>query len=201
MSGCKTFPGVVLFLVVAIGVISCSLSKTTIHITPPQTITPTNIITPRKTVGYDTISSTNIRILLNKWNIKPRMLEISDDDYIALPKSHVDAYVKGYIGFATLNGLYPGRKQKNDCDDFARAFSFYFRASANRNTNFASNIAVADIYYCNTNESHAVNLIIVVSTNYQYEPIFVDPGKAIVGATNKFGFPTNWNKDIYFLNM
>lgn len=81
-----------------------------------------------------------------------------------------DAFlVKNQINLTVTN--------KNDCDKFTRAFSFFSRTFSIQCTNIQYIIPVADFYYSvGLDKKHAINLIVVLDniTN-QKKLIFVEP--------------------------
>lgn len=145
------------------------------------------------------VSNTTLRLCLSSWRINPTHLIMADESYTVIPTEYVDRFNDGFKIFIASNNLVVYASEKNDCDDIARTYSFYCRASIRDNTNYTRAPAVADVYFNSPGGAHAVCMFFTYNTNNQFEPVFIDP--FIDPFIPSMRFSTNSYKSIWFLNM
>ena len=89
--------------------------------------------------------------------------------------------MREFNNFLFKNGVGFNDKKKNDCDDFARGFSFFSRVKSMQIKSIDYTLAVADVYYKTLDMGHAINAVIVIDNNEKWKLLFIEPqGPTIV---------------------
>jgi len=88
-----------------------------------------------------------------------------------------DVESEKFYDFLNYSGMLRYKLEINDCDDFARAFTFFCKREYRlSNRNIRCSIAVGEFYYITEkNKNHAVNFVIVLNSNRDKELLFYDP--------------------------
>lgn len=91
--------------------------------------------------------------------------------------------------------------EKNDCDDYARSFTFFCRLKSLRIPDIKYSMPVADIFY-HVNGSqlinHAINAVIVLTKDGKLKIIYIEPQTPAKLLESSY---TNITKNIYYLAM
>jgi hypothetical protein len=81
----------------------------------------------------------------------------------------------GFQNFLSKNGINSYSELRNDCDDFARAFSFYVRVKFRTMGYMKSTPAVGDFYYSDFDTGHAINVGVFFDKSGNKVVRFIEP--------------------------
>ena len=164
-------PALIAVIVISIA-IGCSPSTT-----KKPTVKPTT---------YSQEGSPQIMWTLRRDNgIDSDSLIFPDREYIVVDEEwFVKHIIPGFQEFLFKNGIQNYSELRNDCDDFARAFSFYVRVKFRTMGYMKATPAVGDLHYGDLDKGHAINVGVFYekgTTNKvvrfiepQFPPRFVD---------------------------
>lgn len=162
-------------LILSIGVIGCGPSTTTSPTGNPQKIED---IAAFDLTWY--LKHTNNLVPINDYIIADGDYSLVDEDWF---KQNI---LNTFNDFLFNNGVLLANKKKNDCDDFARAFSFYTRIKSMQCSAIDYDMAVADVYLQNFDFGHAINMVVVLDKNGNKKVIFIEPqGPKIITLTDQ----------------
>ena len=135
---------------------------------------------------YSQEGSSQIMWTLRRENgIDAYSLVFPDNYYIVVDEEWFKKQIMpGFESFLWTNGIQNYSAMRNDCDDFARAFSFYVRIKFRTLGYMKATPAVGDLHYRNLDMGHAINVGVFYekgTTNKvvrfiepQFPPRFVD---------------------------
>jgi hypothetical protein len=112
----------------------------------------------------------------------------ADNDYVLVDEDWFkENILNQFNDFLSKNGVYFGDANKNDCDNFSRAFSFFARVKSSQAKFLKYDIAVGELYYKNFDVGHAINFAIVLDKEGKKKIIFIEPqGPSIVNFSEEF---------------
>jgi hypothetical protein len=164
-------------LVIAIGIlfIACG-SKTTDPILSKPAM-------QQEVYGVDIM-----RFMQNTNGIDARNYILADSKYTLVDEAWFKANVmNGFNNFLWRNGIAYVDKKKNDCDDFARGFSFFSRVKSMQLKSIDSSLAVADLYYRTIGDGHAINAAVVLNNFGEWKLLFIEPqGPSIIQLDDEY---------------
>lgn len=147
---------------------------------------PSTTSKPEKPNLYSQEGSPQIMWTLRRDNgIDANAMVFPDKYYIVVDEEWFKQKIMpGFQEFLFKNGIENYNKLKNDCDDFARSFSFYVRIKFRTMGYMESSPAVGDLHYSNLDVGHAINVGVFYEKNTtnkvvrfiepQFPPRFVD---------------------------
>jgi len=143
----------------------------------PHIIYSLPIITNSPQYYFTEITVRELKVLLLEKGIFVRNILLTDDIYIVVSEDwFIDNLLVGYKKWMyESHNNYMFKYDKNDCDDFARAFSFYCRTMGKYYPNFRCNFAVGDLFYKNISINHVINSVVVLDKNNKYKIIQIEP--------------------------
>lgn len=151
----------------------------------PSTTTP---ITSKPTI-QKSITSADVSWFIRRENgIDPNYFTTADTNYVAVDEEWFKANIMDtFNAFLSKNGVAIADAKKNDCDNFARAFSFHTRVKSMQSKFMNADMAVGDLYYKNLDFGHAINVAIVLDKEGNKKLIFIEPqGPSIVKLDDEY---------------
>lgn len=89
--------------------------------------------------------------------------------------------------FLVKNGVSSASVEKNDCDDFSRAFSFFVRVKSNQSNFIKYDISGGELYYRTLDMGHAINIAVVLDKNGNKKLLFIEPqGPSLVNLDDEY---------------
>lgn len=139
----------------------------------PKTTGP---ITSNPAIQEEVYGMDVMRFMKNTNRIDANEYVLADTKYTIVDEAWFRSNVmNGFNNFLSKNGVGFGDKKKNDCDDFARGFSFFSRVKSMQAKSLDSNLAVADVYYKTLEMGHAINAAVVFDNFKEWKLIFIEP--------------------------
>lgn len=108
--------------------------------------------------------------------IKAQSVIYADKYYTAISERDFKSLILDHFNeFLAANGMSFGDSKKNDCDDFARAFSFFSRVVSIKHKEFNYDLAVGELLYETMDGGHALNVAIVLDNNNKTKLLYIEP--------------------------
>lgn len=111
-------------------------------------------------------------------NIEPQADVFADNKYTLVDEEFFTKNViQQYNKFLFNNNIMLGMSNKNDCDKYARGFSFFSRIKSVQCSDINYSMPVADYYYYTTlSTGHAINLTVVLDNKTsKMKILFIEP--------------------------
>ena len=167
----------------------------------PTTALPVNI---RPQLEYD-MDWASLRWYIVKDKKLTADFDIFADDYYTLVDEafFTNNVLNKFDAFLLNNNIDLAASKKNDCDKFARGFSFFARAKSVQFTEIQYAMPVADYYYkVGFDKAHAINIAVVLDNNTnQKKLICIEPQtKTIINTATNPDF-TNEMHTISFIGL
>lgn len=134
-------------------------------------------ISNKKALIVTNLSWSEIQWEVSRVNgIQAHSVMYADKYYTVIPEETFNSLILDKFNtFLSQNGMVFGDAKKNDCDDFARAFSFFSRAVSIKNKEFAYDLAVGELLYETMDSGHAINVAIVLDKNNKTKLLYIEP--------------------------
>ena len=153
-------------------------------------------------VQYVELSAERVETFISSQGVDTKLRNTSDKYFCAVSEEWFTTTVLPeywqFLKDLELQNRY--EDEKNDCDDYTRAFTFFCKMKARRTMDMRYNMAVADVFYYvggNKKNPHAINGIIVMTKEGNLKLIYVEPQTA-----GKFPEPSvDISKNVYFWSM
>jgi hypothetical protein len=139
----------------------------------PTSTTPRPHTKPAK---YEKVGASDISWLLRRDNGIDANFILPDNYYAVVDEKWFDEEViPGFQSFLFKNGVENYTQLRNDCDDFARAFSFYVRIKFRTMGYIDSTPAVGDFFYQTMDMGHAINVGVFFDATGKKIVRFIEP--------------------------
>ena len=153
----------IILSLVAMLLVACNPVSTT---SPPAT----------KPAKYEKITISDVSWILRRDNGIDAEFVLPDKYYVIVDEKWFDEEViPGFQFFLMRNGISNYSQLRNDCDDFARAFSFYVRIKFRTMGYIDATPAVGDFYYQALDTGHAINVGIFFDATGKKIVRFIEP--------------------------
>jgi hypothetical protein len=112
----------------------------------------------------------------------------ADNDYVLVDEIWFNENILNQFNdFLSKNGVYFGDVNKNDCDNYARAFSFFARVKSSQAKFLNYDIAVGELYYKDFDFGHAINFAIVLDKDGKKKMLYIEPqGPTIINFSEEY---------------
>jgi len=153
-------------------------------------------------VRYVEISSDKVESFLASQGINPQYKNTADDKYCVVEEDwFVNTLLKEYYTFIDEVGIKEYQTERNDCDDYCRAFTFFCKIKSLRTLNINHSLTVADVFFHKNGDkkrNHAINLAIVLDKEGKLKLIYIEPQDASVFLNED---NRNISRNVYFWGM
>jgi len=154
-------------------------------------------------VKYVELTYEKVETFMASSGINTTLKNTSDQHFLAVDENWITNTViteyKQFLKDLNLENKY--ESEVNDCDDYSRTFTFFCKIKSRRTNDFRYSMAVADVFYHvagNKRNPHAINGIIVLTSEGKLKLVYIEPQTGIIFAESE---KSNISKNVYFWSM